>query len=230
MRNLVSFSIFIVLCLFIQVNEVQSKKAVEMIPDEAIRLRILANSDTSEDQKTKLVVRDQVSFYISDLVKDIDNIDEARTIIEQHIPQVAEVVQRTLVKEQAPHSFTVEYRKNVPFPEKMYGNYLYPEGEYEAVLITIGKAEGANWWCVLFPPLCFLDFSSKENSEEKVDEDKGIQADEQEDVNSDQQNSDLEDNRIKKEMEVIENNEVDSKEDESETKISFFLLEWLGWS
>src|SRR5690625_1283862 len=166
MRNLVSFSIFIVLCLFIQVTEVQSKKAVEMIPDEAIRLRILANSDTEADQKTKLVVRDQVSFYISELVKEIDNIDEARSIIENNIPVVEEVVQQTLVKEQVPHSFTVEYRKDVPFPEKMYGNYLYPEGEYEAILITIGKAEGTNWWCVLFPPLCFLDFSSKAETEE----------------------------------------------------------------
>ena len=54
----------------------------------------------------------------------------------------------------------MKFSKNVKFPTKVYGNFIYPAGEYEAVLITIGEGEGANWWCVLFPPMCFLDFSS----------------------------------------------------------------------
>src|SRR5690625_3196666 len=161
MRNLASFSIFIALCFFIQVQEVKSNKTMEMIPDEAIRLRILANSDSEHDQKIKLAVRDQVSYYISELVKDVDNIDEARAMIEHNVIEVEKVIQQTLWNEQVSHSFSVEYRNDVSFPEKIYGNYLYPEGEYEAILITIGKGDGANWWCVLFPPLCFLDFSSE---------------------------------------------------------------------
>src|SRR5690625_2265997 len=238
MRNLVSFSIFIVLCLFIQVQEVQSKKTMEMIPDEAIRLRILANSDSDHDQKIKLVVRDQVSFYISELVREIDNIDEARTMIENNIPEVEKIVQQTLINEQVSDSFTVEYRKDVPFPEKMYGNYLYPEGEYEAVLITIGKGEGANWWCVLFPPLCFLEFSSKDTTEENEMDDQAMK----EEVPEEEIDEELEEEIDEKEdldaveaedredTEVTENSTIDKQDEEEETKISFFLFEWFGWS
>ena len=226
MRNLLSFSIFIVLCLFIQIQEVQSEKTMEMIPDEAIRLRILANSDSDHDQKIKLAVRDQVSFYITELVKNIDNIDEARAMIENHILEVEKNVHQTLLNEGVLHSFTVEYRKNVHFPEKMYGHYLYPEGEYEAILITIGKGEGANWWCVLFPPLCFLDFSSNSSSEENQLDDQEIENDEIKDSND----KETEDGKNEETIENSTAKKMDEEDEEEETKISFFLFELFGWS
>lgn len=156
---LLSLSIILVIIpkFFKESNTVD---ALEVIPDEAIRLRILANSDDEKDQKIKRIVRDEVNESITEWVKDIADIEEARKLIASKTKEIEQIVNSTLQKEGETYNFTVNYDKNVQFPAKVYGNYLYPAGEYEAVLITLGKGEGANWWCVLFPPLCFLDFSS----------------------------------------------------------------------
>ena len=74
--------------------------------------------------------------------------------------EIDSIVEETLTEHNAEQAFTVKYNDNVQFPTKIYGSYLYPAGEYEAVLITLGEGEGSNWWCVLFPPLCFLDFAN----------------------------------------------------------------------
>lgn len=132
----------------------------KVIPDEAIRLRILANSDSEEDQALKRKVRDRVKAQIDTWVVDLKSIEDARRIIQSRLPELEKTVEQTLREEKSNQSFTVEFGKHIKFPTKIYGNFLYPAGEYEAVLVTLGKGEGANWWCVLFPPLCFLDFSS----------------------------------------------------------------------
>ncbi|MBP1969860.1 stage II sporulation protein R [Virgibacillus natechei] len=132
----------------------------QVIPDEAIRLRILANSDNEEDQALKNLVRDRVNEEITEWVKYITDIEEARSLIEARIPEIEGIIERVLKEENVTNDFDVEYGSNVSFPMKLYGDFLYPAGEYEAVLITIGEGEGSNWWCVLFPPLCFLDFSN----------------------------------------------------------------------
>ncbi|WP_080872351.1 stage II sporulation protein R [Oceanobacillus timonensis] len=140
-------------------KEMQNKELdYQVIPDEAIRLRILANSDSEKDQDVKHKVRDEVNEVITEWVKDIDDIEEARQLINDRLPELEEVIKDTLKKENSDEDFELEYREDVSFPAKLYGNYLYPEGEYEAILVTIGEGSGANWWCVLFPPLCFLDF------------------------------------------------------------------------
>lgn len=163
MKKLAFFMFVIILSLII-IPQFFSKKAdgaedYQVIPDEAIRLRILANSDSKEDQRIKRKVRDAVSIEIEKWVKDIDDIEEARALIESRQDDIKQIVASTLNKHQYDKSFSVEYSDKVQFPTKLYGSYVYPAGEYEAVLISIGKGEGANWWCVLFPPLCFLDFS-----------------------------------------------------------------------
>ncbi|MDI4707209.1 stage II sporulation protein R, partial [Pseudoalteromonas shioyasakiensis] len=86
-------------------------------------------------------------------------IEEARQLIQNRLPEVEEIVANVIEEEGFENEFTVEYGKNVEFPTKLYDSYLYPAGKYEAILITIGEGKGDNWWCVLFPPLCFLDFS-----------------------------------------------------------------------
>ncbi|MBO9130086.1 stage II sporulation protein R [Bacillus sp. 165] len=131
-----------------------------VIPDEAIRLRILANSDSSADQALKRKVRDEVKEQIDGWVQDLTSFKEARQVIQDHLPEIERTVAQTLKKEGSNQTFTVKFGKHIKFPTKMYGNFIYPAGEYEAVLVTLGKGEGANWWCVLFPPLCFLDFSN----------------------------------------------------------------------
>ncbi|PEM31503.1 stage II sporulation protein R [Bacillus wiedmannii] len=135
-------------------------KGPSVIPKEAVRLRILANSDSDKDQALKRKVRDEVKAQIDGWVADLTSFEEARKVIQSHVPEIEKTVANTLEKEGSKDSFQVKFSKNVKFPTKVYGNFIYPAGEYEAVLITIGEGEGANWWCVLFPPMCFLDFSS----------------------------------------------------------------------
>ncbi|OZU88454.1 stage II sporulation protein R [Virgibacillus indicus] len=165
MKKLVFFA-FIFLLFFIILpkqgvsQNLDAGEEYQVIPDDAIRLRILANSDNEADQQLKRLVRDQVNEEITEWVADITDINEARKLIETRIPEIEMIVAATLQEENKDNDFEVEYGKNVTFPTKLYGSYLYPAGEYEAVLITIGEGKGANWWCVLFPPLCFLDFSN----------------------------------------------------------------------
>src|SRR5690625_3648927 len=100
----------------------------------------------------------------------------------------------------------------------MYDDYIYPAGEYEAVLITIGDGEGANWWCVLFPPLCFLDFSNgstiAESDDEPIDDEDIVDVDLHEEERND----------------IVRSEEKDENNDEEETEVKFFLFEWLGLS
>ncbi|MFI8706930.1 stage II sporulation protein R [Bacillus sp. NPDC077411] len=135
-------------------------KGPVVIPKEAIRLRILANSDSKEDQELKRKVRDEVKAQIDGWVAELKSFEDARRVIQSRIPELQQTVAKTLKREGSKETFTVQFNKHIKFPTKVYGNFIYPAGEYEAVLVTIGKGEGANWWCVLFPPMCFLDFSS----------------------------------------------------------------------
>lgn len=141
-----------------KVESVDAQAAVT-IPNEAIRLRILANSDEQNDQAVKRLIRDEVNKDITVWVQDLTSIDEARKVITSHLPEIQATAEEVVKREGLSQSVTVEFGK-ADFPTKLYGQYLYPAGVYEAIVITLGAGEGANWWCVLFPPLCFLDFSN----------------------------------------------------------------------
>jgi len=129
------------------------------IPNEAIRLRIIANSDSPEDQLIKQKIRDQVVAKIDPWVGSLANIGQAREVIRGHLPELQQVVDQTIAKNGYKYPAEVELGV-VPFPTKMYGEMVYPAGDYEALRITVGKGQGQNWWCVLFPPLCFVDMSN----------------------------------------------------------------------
>lgn len=146
------------------------------IPKDAIRLRILANSDSEQDQSLKRKVRDAVNDQVGSWVQDLNSLKQARHDIRKHLPQIKQKVKETLDRLHADPSFKVKFG-NVKFPTKEYGNYVYPAGTYEALLITLGKGEGANWWCVLFPPLCFLDFDHGDATKEKEDTSEPVQKD-----------------------------------------------------
>ncbi|MGE7603856.1 stage II sporulation protein R [Peribacillus sp. NPDC097675] len=139
--------------------EAGGTEATMVIPDEAIRLRILANSDKEEDQAVKRLIRDEVNADITGWVKELTSLDEAREVIQSHLPDIQETAREVIRENGLEQSVTVDFGQ-AEFPTKLYGQFLYPAGEYEAVIITLGDGEGANWWCVLFPPLCFLDFSN----------------------------------------------------------------------
>ncbi|MFS8514127.1 MAG: stage II sporulation protein R [Planifilum fulgidum] len=129
------------------------------IPEEAIRLRILANSDAPRDQWLKRQVRDAVLQEMESWAQQPENIGEARRLIKSRLPQFQAIADETVRRNGFDYPVRVDYGK-VPFPTKLYGNRVYPAGEYEALRIVIGKGEGGNWWCVLFPPLCFIDMES----------------------------------------------------------------------
>lgn len=151
-------------------------RSYEVIPDEAIRLRILANSDEEADQEIKYMVRDIVSNQIDDWVGHMTDIDEARNYIEENTGQLLKLIKEDFKRKKINQSVQLEYNRKVSFPTKLYDRVLYPAGDYEAILITIGDGFGANWWCVLFPPLCFLDFNHGTTlaEEEKEEEPKKV--------------------------------------------------------
>lgn len=132
------------------------------IPQNSIRLRILADSDNPADQLVKRRVRDAVVEQMNGWVASLDNpqsLDEARAVIQEHLPEVEQQVAATLAANGESYSYKVELG-TVPFPAKLYGGKVYPAGDYEALRITLGSGQGQNWWCVLFPPLCFIDGGS----------------------------------------------------------------------
>ncbi|MGD6966556.1 stage II sporulation protein R [Rossellomorea vietnamensis] len=157
---IITLSIGTILSLYIPKQEsISAQQEVQVIPNEAIRLRILADSDKEEDQAVKRLIRDRVNEEITDWVESLASLEEARSTIKAGLPELQEIAEQVMEEEGVSQSVKVEFGK-VDFPTKLYGQFLYPAGEYEAILITLGSGQGANWWCVLYPPLCFLDFSS----------------------------------------------------------------------
>ncbi|MNI26241.1 Stage II sporulation protein R [compost metagenome] len=162
---LIMFSMFILLMSWEGQRVDSAAVAVEgqnVIPQDSIRLRILANSDRVSDQAVKRRVRDAVVEQMNSWVGQLDNpqsLDDARHVISENLDAVEKIVEQTLKSSGKNYGYTVELGV-VPFPTKMYGGAIYPAGNYEALRITLGEGEGKNWWCVLFPPLCFVDAGS----------------------------------------------------------------------
>jgi stage II sporulation protein R len=126
------------------------------IPEQAIRMRVLANSDQQQDQQIKLAVRNQLLNLLSSWTTTPNNIDQSRNLLLTNMSKMEKVVAEQLRVMGADSRFTIRLGK-VLFPEKQFAGRLYPEGNYEALVITLGAGAGKNWWCVLFPPLCFVE-------------------------------------------------------------------------
>ncbi|MCK1985076.1 MULTISPECIES: stage II sporulation protein R [Peribacillus] len=148
-----------IVSIYMPKAEMVGAEDTKVIPDEAIRLRILANSDAEKDQAVKRLIRDEVNKDITKWVEELTSLDEARDVITSHLPDIQATAEAVIKEQGLEQSVKVDFGQ-AEFPTKLYGQYLYPAGDYEAVIITLGDGEGANWWCVLFPPLCFLDFSN----------------------------------------------------------------------
>ncbi|MGF9906445.1 stage II sporulation protein R [Brevibacillus porteri] len=129
------------------------------IPQESVRLRIIANSDSVQDQWLKREVRDAIIAQMNTWADDIETLEEAEQVIQSELPVLQQVVDKTIKERGFSYKAVVDFGQ-VPFPTKLYGSYVYPAGNYRAVRVQIGEAKGQNWWCVLFPPLCFIDMSN----------------------------------------------------------------------
>jgi stage II sporulation protein R len=124
------------------------------IPQESIRIRILANSDSVQDQWVKREVREALTEEINQWAGAYADIEDARNAVRERLPQMERTVSELLQRYGYAYGATVELGR-VEFPVKVFGGETYPAGLYEALRITLGEGKGENWWCVMFPPLCF---------------------------------------------------------------------------
>ena len=130
--------------------------AAGRIKDKVLRLHVSANSDSEEDQALKLKVRDQVLATLKPLLENAEDRSSSEAIVRAHLSEVEAAARETAWQEKPGENVHAELT-NTRFPEKTYGDCTFPAGNYDALRITIGEAKGKNWWCVLFPSLCFVD-------------------------------------------------------------------------
>lgn len=128
----------------------------EGLADNLIRLHVLANSDSPEDQTLKRDVRDVVLTYMREQLKTSEDVAQTKFLITKDMDKLIEIAKNE-INRQGKNYDVKAMLGSFPFPTKAYGDVTLPAGYYEALRIVIGKGEGANWWCVLFPPLCFVD-------------------------------------------------------------------------
>ncbi len=138
--------LFIIMAVSVSVNE----KEKILIPDNAIRFRIIANSNSVQDQKVKIEIKDKVENELYNIIGNVDNIEDARVKIKNNLDKIDNILKDYDVL------YDISYGNNY-FPRKVYNGIEYAAGNYESLVITLGKGLGNNWWCVLFPPLCLLD-------------------------------------------------------------------------
>lgn len=131
-----------------------------IIPNESIRIRIVANSDNIEDLVEKKRLKEQIEDDIYEITKDASSLEEARNLINDNLKNID-----TIIKKNIALDYTLDYGVNY-FPQKVYRGVLYPAGNYESLVITLGSGFGENWWCVLFPPLCLIEDNETTNDVE----------------------------------------------------------------
>lgn len=158
--------------------EAKSRQIQQNLAEEVFRFHVLADSDDAYDQEVKLKVRDAVLTYMKESMPGNPQADETKQWARSHLEELAGEADKVLEKEgvsyRAKASVVTDY-----FPEKKYGDVTFPEGEYEALRIELGSGGGHNWWCVLYPNLCFMDTTCAVVSEEGKEELKGVLDDEE---------------------------------------------------
>lgn len=127
----------------------------EEIPENVLRLHILANSDSEEDQNLKIKVRDHILKESTELYKNADNKIEAVHITKTNLKRIVKDAQQYVYSLGYDYKVSGEIVQDMYFNTREYDNYTLPAGRYDAFRIIIGEGEGHNWWCVMFPPMCF---------------------------------------------------------------------------
>ena len=169
-----SLSFFVIPCVpYISANEKASidrliaiKNNEVVIPDSAIRLRVIPNSNTSVDQNIKNKVKKYLEENTYTLLEEVSDLKEARTLINANIENLDNDIGNIFKENNYDMSYKINFGYNY-FPAKEYRNIKYKEGYYESIVITIGNGEGNNWWCFLFPNLCLVDLQNKTDIEYK---------------------------------------------------------------
>ncbi len=150
--------IIIVLFFIVFLSFTLKGKEEYIIPDSAIRLRVIANSNTFEDQMEKMEIKKNIENILkNDLVEQTEK-SEVTKAIQNKIPQIENMITHYDI------NYHLNYGKNY-FPEKTYKGVKYEAGDYESLVVTLGSGTGDNWWCVLFPPLCLMDAEEKDTND-----------------------------------------------------------------
>jgi len=151
--------------LIITIVFLTNKTSTVLIPKDAIRFRIIANSDNESDQELKKKISKTIQQDIYPKLLEANSKQQAKEFLTNYKDDISNKVETTIKESNIDTNYTVDYGKHY-FPKKVYKGVEYPEGEYESLVITLGKGEGHNWWCVLFPPLCLLEAEEDEQVEE----------------------------------------------------------------
>lgn len=140
--------------------EAKMERTQKSLAKEVLRFHVLANSDSDEDQAVKVKVRDAVLAYMEESMGygrlEEPDAEDTKAWVESHLRELEEVADQTVRDEGYSYQSRAEVEVSY-FPDKQYGDIFFPQGEYEALKIKLGDARGHNWWCVLYPSLCFTD-------------------------------------------------------------------------
>ncbi len=136
-----------------------STKVTTHISNSVFRFHILANSDLEADQNLKIMVRDDILEYLSPILSNAKSQNEAKNIVSNNIKNIQDLAKKSVKKHGYNYNVSV-FTGNYKFPQKQYDNITLPKGNYNALRIVIGNGEGHNWWCVLYPQLCFVGSSN----------------------------------------------------------------------
>ena len=142
------------------------------IAKEVLRLHVVANSDSEEDQALKLQVKETIVTYLRGVMGDAVSVEEARAEIQKRLPEIEELAREKMQKEGYDYDAEAQLGQCY-FPVKEYGDMTFPAGDYEALKVNLGESAGKNWWCVMYPTLCFVDSTYQvvpDSSKEKLKE------------------------------------------------------------
>lgn len=159
-------------------RDILAAKIQQGIAAQVIRFHVLADSDSAWDQANKLAVRDAVLDYLNDVLPENMNVVQTENFIENHLKNIRQVAEETLARRDCSDPVQAQLVQD-DFPEKTYGDCTFPAGTYEALRISIGRAEGHNWWCMIYPGLCFNGESGFSISEENKTLLKGVLTEEE---------------------------------------------------
>lgn len=162
MKKKLNFIFILTILVFIYIALLSfnySKAVSSNLSDSVFRLHIIANSDSSADQELKLKVRDNIIKYMNTLTSSSSDKKDVISMVNNHLDSFKEIALNTIKGNGYNYDVNIEIG-NFHFPTKSYGDISFPAGNYNALKIEIGDAIGQNWWCVLFPPLCFVNSST----------------------------------------------------------------------
>lgn len=145
-----------IVTIFVVTSFLGTASSLSIIPDEAIRIRIVPNSNEEVDVDVKNKVKQEIEPFIYNILKDVTTIEESREIIKNNLSTIEKNVNTIFNDNNYSQVFDVNFGFNY-FPEKTFKGVKYDEGMYESLVISIGEAKGDNWWCVLYPPFCMLE-------------------------------------------------------------------------